>query len=101
MGKSKLELSHTHAFKVHVPNLIKEITDSGLRQKNGVLKIPILLFRKYLESVAQRCAEINDPVLNKLMVEMALYDQADPTSKDFDQSMVDAVMENFQEYQQK
>jgi len=91
MEKEITTIGGEHGFKCHTPGLIKEITESGLRQDSGVLKIPINIFMRYLQSIATRASEINDPILNKIMCDMALYEVADPYSKDYDQKIVDEV----------
>lgn len=60
-------------FRIHVPNLLHEI---ALLNPNGggVMKIPLNIFRIYLAKVAERAIQIDDPELNILMLEMALYE---------------------------
>ncbi len=92
---------HTHTFKVHVPQLLTEIADSALAQNSGVLKIPLNVLRKYLLSVAERCSELNDPILNRLMCEMALYDEADPQSEHYNPEMIEQVYKTAEEFKKK
>lgn len=79
-------------FKVNTPQLLKEIADYGLKQDSmGVLRIPLNVLRNYLGSVAQRAAELNDPKLNLLMCEMALYEIANPESAEYDHTIFDKL----------
>lgn len=71
-------------FKVHTANLLKEICDCGLREGQGVLKIPINQFRILLCQVAERASQVDDDKLNYLMCRLTLYELADATSSDFD-----------------
>jgi hypothetical protein len=88
-----------HGFKIHTPNFLKEVTDNALGATNmGVLKVPMNVFRKYLVKVAERAVELNDPVMNKLMVDMTLYEVADPESKDFDRSVIEKVYSDYEDY---
>lgn len=87
-----------HQFKVHVPRLLEEVTNCGIPRTMGVLKVPLNMFQKYLVSVSERCAEINDPVLNKLMCNMALYEQSDLGSKYYDKKMIDQVNKNYKDF---
>jgi len=61
-------------FKCHVPNLLKEVTENALVKNAGVLRTPLNVFRNYLGLIAQRAAQIDDPELNILMLETALYE---------------------------
>lgn len=79
-------------FKCHTPQLLTELCDGVLKSGNfGVLKIPINTLRIYLVLVAQRAAQINDPILNELMCNMTLYEVADPYSKDYNKKILDQV----------
>ena len=90
---------YVHAFRVHVPNLLNETFVSAVRPKDlAALQIPLNELMKYLRSLTARCAEINDPVLNKIMIDMTLYEQSDPSSKEFSQEMYDQVNMNYNEY---
>lgn len=65
--KTSLELS----FRINTPQLIQEIA-----QNNGVaiLKVPLNILQRWLEILAQRAIEIDDPELNIIMLSLALYD---------------------------
>ena len=78
-----------HTFKVHTPNLLKEIADFGLPQNSGVLFVPLNQFRTLLLKVAERASLIGDPILNKLMCDLTLYEVADPQSKEYDKDVLD------------
>jgi hypothetical protein len=82
-------------FKCHTPQLLTEICECALSTGNfGILKIPLNVLRNYLGLVAQRAAQINDPILNQLMCEMTLYEVADPYSKDYDAKVLRQVAES-------
>lgn len=68
MGRTKI-----YHFRCHVPNLLQEI---GLLRLEGIgiLKVPLNIFQGYLVKVAQRAIELDDPELNILMLEMAMYE---------------------------
>ncbi len=72
----------TENFRVNVPSFLNEIADSALPRTMGILKIPLNVFRLKLIKLAERASELNDPELNKIMAEMALYAVADPYDKD-------------------
>lgn len=64
-------------FKCDTPALLQEIMTGVIdNPKSGasVLKIPLYILNNYLGQVAQRAAEIDDPKLNILMLEMKLYE---------------------------
>lgn len=81
----------TIKFKVHTPALLREIADSGLDRKMGVLKLPLNMFRSYLVRVAERASIINDPILNELMCDMALYGVADPEDPEYNREILEHV----------
>jgi len=71
-------------FRVHTPNLLKEITDfSSSNGLPGIFFIPINQFRILLLKVAERAAELNDPILNKCMFDLALYDNCEPNNPNY------------------
>lgn len=78
-------------FSVHVPNLLKEILECGGPGLHG-MKIPMNVFRVILGKVATRASELHDHELDKLMMQMALYDVADPTSSGYDPKIVDEYL---------
>lgn len=85
----------THGFKIHTPQLLKEITNNnGI----GALKIPLRVLQRYLVSVAERTIELDDPIMNKIMCEMTLYDQVDPQSKTFQPNLMDEVNKKAEQF---
>lgn len=69
--ETKIENAFGMTFRVHTPNLFKELCEcSGMRIYGKVMRI----FLALLNDVAQRATEINDPVLNALMLKLRLYD---------------------------
>lgn len=63
-------------FRVHTPNLLKEICDNAIAHAGhmGVLYVPLNTFQSLIRRVAQRATELNDPELNILMLKLALYE---------------------------
>ena len=64
-------------FRVNTMNLLNEIADCGLREKTGILKVPLNVFRVLLARVAQRAIELDDPKLHILMLSLGLYNVPD------------------------
>lgn len=78
-------------FRIHIPNLLKEITDNGFgaMPNGGLLFIPMNQFRIWLLQVSQRALELNDPKLNLLMCRGAMYAESDPADKEnYDPSII-------------
>jgi len=70
----------TARFVTNTPALLNEVlTSPGA----SVLHIPLQILAHQLGQVATRAAELNDPVLNSLMCDLALYEIADPYSKEY------------------
>lgn len=87
-------------FKVHTRNLFEETIHNAIRPKDrAALEIPLRIFLSYMDSLRVRCSELNDPVLDKIMCDMALYDQADQTNKEYyDPDILEEVDRRFMEY---
>lgn len=99
MKKTSEFSPYIHPFRVHVPNLLGETFINACRPKDlNALRIPLNEFLKYLRTLTERCAELNDPILNKIMIDMTLYEQSDLASKDYNQDMVDQVNKNYNDY---
>lgn len=77
-------------WKVHTTSLLKEMVECNDRM--GIFKIPISIFTSILEQLAQRAIEINDDKLNAIMCRLTLYEEADPSSKEYDKEKVKEVM---------
>jgi hypothetical protein len=99
MNKTNKFNPYIHPFRVHVPQLLNETFGDAVRSKDlEALKIPLNEFIKYLRTLTERCSQLNDPVLNKIMIDMTLYEQSDLLSKEFDQEMVDQVNKDYNDY---
>lgn len=81
-----------HEFKVNTPQFLREIFDNNAI--GGVFYVPANVFRGYLIQIAQRAAELNDPKLNAIMCQMALYDAADPYSPGYDKRLTKKTIKN-------
>lgn len=71
-------------WRINTAGFLREI---GSNHVMGFAQIPLQIFGNMLIEVGMRAAELNDPKLNALMCRMAMYDQADPTSKNFDSEL--------------
>jgi hypothetical protein len=78
-------------FKVHTPNLLKEILNN---QTCAILRIPVIVFKGILEEIAIRASQLNDVELNKLMMRLTLYEISDPESKEYNSEYVNNYLEN-------
>jgi hypothetical protein len=80
-------------WRCHTPNLLSEIM---CNPGTGALRVPMKEFKLMLFAVAERAAEINDPKLNRMMLQLTLYDIADankhPEQKEYHAAM--AAMES-------
>ena len=77
-------------WKVHVPELLKEIAENS---KSDVLAKPLQILGGILYKVGERASELNDPELNALMCRLAIYTISDPKSKDYDEVMVKEMLQ--------
>jgi hypothetical protein len=84
-------------FRVDTPNFLKEIIEGYPTGNAGAIRVPMNVLKGLLADVAGRCAEINDPVLNRLMFDLALYELPKPGTKEYKEIM-DTVYRNEREY---
>jgi hypothetical protein len=70
-------------FRIHTPAFLSEVFDNNPRL-GATLRIPANTLRLYLIQIATRASELNDPKLNAIMCQMALYEIADPYSNEYD-----------------
>jgi hypothetical protein len=75
MNTRSSPVTEQFGWKVHVPNLLREILNNPT---TAVLAQPLNIFGNLLAQVASRAIEMDDPALNILMLRLTLYDQADP-----------------------
>lgn len=75
-------------WKIHTSALLEEISK---RSGQAIYRIPLSMLGKVLFNVGQRAAELNDPVLNALMCQLAIYTIADPYSPDYDPHRVEEI----------
>ena len=79
-------------WRVHTPNLLKEVLENN--NGMGLLQKPFLIFMDLLSQVADRAIIIDDKELNKLMLRLTLYENADPTSDKYDGKRIDAYLKS-------
>lgn len=77
-------------WKVNTLGLIKELFNNP---GTGALVIPFHIFQRILGEVAERAIELNDPELNALMCRLALFEQSDPYSKDYNGEFTERTIE--------
>lgn len=61
-------------FRVDTMALLHEIANCGLPRTQGILKLPLNIFKNLLADVALRATVLNDPELNILMLSLGLYE---------------------------
>lgn len=89
-------MEKTVEWKCHTSRLILEVLENN---SCAILKIPINIFGKLLANVATRASQLNDPILNKLMCQLTLYEVADPYSDEYDKNVVDEVFKKAEIFQ--
>lgn len=70
-------------FRVDTMKLLHEIFDNAMPQSMGIIKTPINIFKNLLGEAAERAIELNDPILNRIMFDLTLYELPEPTSKEY------------------
>ena len=74
-------------FRVDTMKLLHEICDSAMPQTMGIVKIPLNVFKNLLAQVAQRATQLHDPILDRLMFDLTLYELPEPTSTEYGELM--------------
>lgn len=64
----------TFQFNIDTCEFLNEIVNCSLRENQGILKIPLNVFKNLLFQVAERAIEIDDPKMNILMLRLGLYE---------------------------
>jgi hypothetical protein len=77
----------TNHFRIDTIAFLHELADKGLVKNMGVVKVPLNILRNLLGQIAQRSVELNDPVLNRIMFDMALYELPTPTTPEYSELM--------------
>ena len=75
-------------WKVHLPGLFSEIL---VNDSCAILYRPLQCTANIIGQVALRASQINDPVLNKLMCDLTLYEIADPKSPNYDRKKIEEI----------
>ncbi len=87
MGK-KAAKKVTLRWKMHTPNLLKEILNNP---SCGILRVPLNILSNILAELGECASRINDPELNELMCRLTIYEIADPESKEYDPKMLQRI----------
>ena len=77
-------------WKVHTPNLLKEIT--FINPKSQPLARELEILGRLLYDVGVVASKLNNPELDKLMVRLTIYDIADPHSKNYNPDAIEDIM---------
>jgi hypothetical protein len=79
MSKVKVIGRELH-WKCHLPNLFKEIM---CNPGTGMLKMPLTLTQNILAELAERCIQVNDPIINEIMCDLQLYETPRIATKEY------------------
>jgi len=66
-AKSVMDLG----FRIDTPQVLREVLNN---QGMAIMKIPMNELQRWLQILAQRATELNDPELNVIMLSMNLYE---------------------------
>ena len=82
--KPNLALVNEMVWRVNTPALFNEILSNP---GTSILSVPFKILAQILGQVGERCAELNDPVLNSLMCRLAVYEISDPYNENYDKEL--------------
>lgn len=75
---SDFEKAH---WKMQTHNLLTEMLNNN--DKMSIFNQPIHIFGTLLGRVADRATELNDKELNKLMLQLGLFEESNPDSENY------------------
>lgn len=85
-------------FRIEAVAFLNEVRSN---QVMAYLTVPFNIFQSKLGKIATRASELNDPILNEIMAEMALYEVTNPSSKHYDLSVVEEISRLANEQREK
>ena len=88
MLKTTVNKPHTLQWSSHVPKLFSEVLNNA---SCSILYRPLQITLSILGEVAERAAELDDPIMNALMCRLTLYSVSDPDHEDYDAAVVSEV----------
>jgi len=77
-------------WRVNVPGMLHEIVENN--PTTWIFRSPFNILMEILTELATRCSQLDDPKLNELMVRMALYEVANPGSKEFNLKEMERII---------
>ncbi len=80
-------------WRVHTPNLIKEIIEGTNSKDAEAITIPVRIMNELLVKVGERASKIDDPELNALMCRLTIYAIADPQDKNYNPKLVKKILD--------
>ena len=90
MTKNKKPHTEAVQWRVNTPQLLKEVIGNN---ETAFLAKPLQIFSNILFEVGERAAELNDNKLNALMCRLAIYEIADPYSKEYNAELTKTIIE--------
>lgn len=76
-------------WRVHTAQILAEIMQNP---SCNILMQPLLIMDELLREVSARAIELDDPVLNRLMLQLTLYSVSDPNSPDHDAELTNRLI---------
>ncbi len=80
------------SWRVNTTALFREIVEGSTKNETEVFRQPLRILSSVLGEVAFRALELNDPKLNALMCRLALYEESDPYSPEYDEKATDKAI---------
>lgn len=90
MTRQQLAINLSGSWKIHTPQLLREII--GCNRTAWALATPIQIFADKLGAVAKRAIEIGDPESLKLCTDLTLFEESDPYSKEYNPEKLAQIM---------
>lgn len=76
-------------WRVHTQRILAEVLQNRTCE---ILRQPLTIMDNLMRRVASRASELNDPELNRLMVQLTLYAIADPYNREYNPDLVEKLL---------
>jgi len=91
-------MSNKLQWKIHLPRLLSEtIPGNTMDGSGGVLRQPLNILIGIMRELTERAIKINDPELNIIMCRLALYEESDPFSDNYDPEIINKLKKSIKE----
>ena len=86
----KVEVNGSFIWRLNTSGFLNEIASNN---EMRFALIPLKIFGMLLAEVGERATELNDNKLNALMCRLGIYDISDPSSENFNPTLMNEIID--------